>query len=61
MNDASATEEEPGGVLTIGGTNTTLYQGDIDYQTFTSPVEGGTFWLQTVTGASHAYSTAAWF
>jgi cathepsin D len=61
VNDASAQEEEPGGVLTIGGTNSSLYQGDIDFQSFTSPISGGSFWLQTVTGASsQTYSTAAW-
>jgi cathepsin D len=49
VNDASAQEEEPGGVLTIGGTNSSLYQGDIDFQSFTSPISGGSFWLQTVT------------
>jgi cathepsin D len=36
-------------VLTIGGTNSSLYQGNIDFQSFTSPVAGGSFWLQTVT------------
>jgi cathepsin D len=60
VNDASALEEEPGGVLTIGGTNSSLYQGNIDFQSFTSPVAGGSFWLQTVTGASsQTYSTVA--
>jgi cathepsin D len=49
VNDASAQEEEPGGVLTLGGTNSSLYQGNIDFQSFTSPVSGGSFWLQTVT------------
>jgi len=49
VNDASAQEEEPGGILTLGGTNSTLYQGDIDFQSFTSPISGGSFWLQTVT------------
>ncbi|KAH9032625.1 aspartic peptidase domain-containing protein [Lactarius hengduanensis] len=50
VDDASAQDEEPGGVLTLGGTNTTLYQGDIDFRSFTSPIKGGSFWLQTVTG-----------
>jgi cathepsin D len=49
-NVASAQAEEPGGVLTLGGTNTTLYQGDIDFRSFTSPINQGSFWLQTVTG-----------
>ena len=55
-NDPSAQEEEPGGVLTLGGTNTTLYQGEIDFRSFTSPINEGSFWLQTVTGASHTYT-----
>jgi len=50
VDDASAKSEEPGGVLTLGGTNKTLYKGDIDFQNFTSPINGGSFWLQTVTG-----------
>lgn len=49
-NGTSAQKEEPGGVLTMGGTNSTLYQGDIDFRSFTSPISGGSFWLQTVTG-----------
>ncbi|KAH9035382.1 acid protease [Lactarius pseudohatsudake] len=52
VDDASAKDEEPGGVLTLGGTNTTLYQGDIDFRSFTSPIRGGSFWLQTVTGVT---------
>ncbi|KAH9001074.1 acid protease [Lactarius akahatsu] len=52
VDDASAKDEEPGGVLTLGGTNTTLYQGDIDFRSFTSPIKGGSFWLQTVTGVT---------
>jgi cathepsin D len=51
LNDQSAKTEEPGGVLTLGGTNSSLYQGDIDYQTFTPGANGGSFWLQTVSGA----------
>ena len=51
INDQSATNEEPGGVLTFGGTNSTLYQGNIDFQPFTLSMGGGSFWLQTVSGA----------
>ena len=50
-NDKSATQEEPGGVFTLGGTNSTLYQGNIDFQTFTPLVTIGSFWLQTISGA----------
>ena len=52
LNDASATDEEPGGVLTLGGTNTTLFTGDIDFQNFPSGTQAS-FWLQTVTGMSY--------
>lgn len=50
VNDQNAKTEEPGGVLTFGGTNSTLYQGNIDFQSFTLPGNGGSFWLQTVSG-----------
>ncbi len=52
-NDPNAKNIEPGGVLTLGGTNSSFYQGDIDFRTFSSTINGGSFWLQTVTGASH--------
>ncbi|KAI0267050.1 aspartic peptidase domain-containing protein [Gloeopeniophorella convolvens] len=52
VNDPSAANEEPGGVLTLGGTNQTLFQGNIDFQTFSPPSGGGSFWLQTVTGVN---------
>lgn len=51
VNDPSAKDEEPGGVITFGGTNSTLYQGNIDFQSFTLPANGGSYWLQTVSGA----------
>ena len=59
-NNPSAQEEEPGGVLTLGGTNPSLYQGGIDFRGFTSPVNGGSYWLQTVTGAPNTYTLNAW-
>jgi len=36
--------------MTLGGANSTLYQGDMDFQTFTDPAKGGSFWLQTIAG-----------
>jgi len=51
VNNTSPTSEEPGGVMTLGGANTTLYQGEMDFQTFTDPKKGGSFWLQTISGA----------
>jgi cathepsin D len=50
-NVQSATQEEPGGVFTLGGTNSTLYKGNVDFQTFTPSVSNGSFWLQTISGA----------
>jgi cathepsin D len=52
VNDQNAKTEEPGGVLTFGGTNSTLYQGNIDFQPFTISSTGGSFWLQTVSGVT---------
>jgi cathepsin D len=52
VNNPTAQTEEPGGTLTLGGTNATLFQGDIDFQSFTPPQSGGTYWLQTISGAS---------
>ena len=57
INDQNAQNEEFGGVLTLGGTNSTLFQGNIDFQPFTLGNNGGGFWLQTVSGASR---TSAW-
>ena len=51
VNNPNAKTEEPGGVLTFGGTNSSRYQGNIDFQPFTLSGNGGTFWLQTVSGA----------
>jgi cathepsin D len=51
VNNTNAKTVEPGGVLTFGGTNSSLFQGNIDFQPFTLTGNGGTFWLQTVSGA----------
>ena len=43
VDNASADgEEEPGGVFTLGGTNTTFFD-DPDFQPFTSSQTGGLF------------------
>ena len=60
INDANAPDEEPGGVLTLGGTDPSLYRGDIDFRGFTFPISGGSYWLQTVTGAPHTHTLEAW-
>lgn len=44
VNQATATEEEPGGVFTLGGTNATFFKGDIDFVNMPSSVQTS-FWL----------------
>ena len=44
INDNSAQEEEPGGALTLGGTNASLFTGDIDFVNIPSGVTPS-FWL----------------
>ena len=61
VNNTSAQEEEPGGVLILGGTDPPFYQGDIDFRGFISPINGGSYWLQTVTGAPYTFTLKAWF
>ncbi|THH14900.1 hypothetical protein EW146_g5492 [Bondarzewia mesenterica] len=51
LNNQNAANEEPGGVLTLGGTNSTLFTGDIDFQNFPSGSQT-TFWLQTVSSVT---------
>jgi len=45
-NDSSAKEEEPGGVFTLGGTNSTLFTGDIEF--LNMPSGTPTYWLLTM-------------
>lgn len=51
VNSANEIDSAPGGVMTLGGTNSSLYQGNIDYQNFPS---GSTpsYWLQDVKSMS---------
>jgi len=48
INDPNAPSEAPGGTFTIGGTNSSLFQGDIDFVNLPSNIEPG-FWLLPVT------------
>jgi cathepsin D len=50
-NDSSAKEEEPGGVFTLGGTNSTLFTGDIEF--LNMPSGTPTYWLLTMSGECH--------
>ena len=49
-DDANATVEEPGGVFTLGGVNSTLFTGDIEFLNITSIFGTPTFWLLTMSG-----------
>jgi len=44
VNDPTAQVEEPGGIMTLGGTNTSLYTGDIQFINMPSGVTQS-FWL----------------
>lgn len=40
---------EPGGTFTLGAVNTSLYTGDIDYQSIPSGQQG--YWIQQLSGS----------
>ncbi|MBW0552019.1 hypothetical protein O181_091734, partial [Austropuccinia psidii MF-1] len=48
LNVSTATDIEPGGVLTLGGINTTLFQGNINW----IPLKAQTYWLIALDGVS---------
>lgn len=43
INDNNAASEEPGGTLTLGGTNGSLYTGDIEFLNVSGPIPS--YWL----------------
>lgn len=49
LDDANAQEEEPGGAFTLGGTNSSLFTGDIDFVDIPSGVTPS-FWLLPLQG-----------
>jgi cathepsin D len=49
-NDTSAQGEQFGGIFTLGGQNSTLYQGDVDFLPLVTNVGKQTYWLLTVSG-----------
>lgn len=49
ISDNNARDEEPGGVLTLGGTNTSLYTGNIEFVNMPSGT-APSFWLLELTG-----------
>jgi len=48
-DDPTASEEEPGGVFTLGGTNSSLFTGDIEF--LNMPVRTPSFWLLSLSCA----------
>ena len=56
ISDQNAKDEEPGGVFTLGGTNNTLFTGDIEFLNIQSNgvIDQNTFWLLPVTGTSYS-------
>lgn len=50
VNDPNAQFDEPGGQFTLGGTNSSLFSGDIDFVDIPSGVTPS-FWLLPVTSA----------
>ncbi|PCH35995.1 acid protease [Wolfiporia cocos MD-104 SS10] len=51
IDDADATPEEPGGVFTLGGTNSTLYTGSIEFQSLVDS-SSPTFWMLDVSSVT---------
>ncbi|KAF8881803.1 aspartic peptidase domain-containing protein [Infundibulicybe gibba] len=53
IDDPQANDNEPGGVLTLGGTNSSLFQGPIDFVDMpTSPESFNTFWMLRLTSVT---------
>lgn len=50
QNDTSAEALEPGGTFTLGATNSSLYTGDIEYQSI--PSNEVAYWTLAMTGLS---------
>ena len=51
LDDQSAQDEESGGVMTLGGTNSSLFTGDIEFNTLSTSSGTPTFWMLEMTGA----------
>ncbi|KZV73515.1 acid protease [Peniophora sp. CONT] len=49
LDIATITESDPGGTFTLGGTNSSLFKGDIEFNVFPNGTQPG-LWLQTVSG-----------
>ncbi|OCH87875.1 acid protease [Obba rivulosa] len=52
IDDQNTQQNEPGGELTLGGTNSTLFEGNIDFQNLANVPNGPTFWMLEVSGVT---------
>ncbi|KAF8893595.1 aspartic peptidase A1 [Infundibulicybe gibba] len=53
IDDPQASDNEPGGVFTLGGTNSTLFQGEIDFVDMPiSPQQSNSLWLLSMTSVT---------
>ncbi len=54
LDVSNPTDDEPGGVFTLGGTNSTLFTGDIEFLDLaaTSSANSATFWLLQMSSTS---------
>jgi cathepsin D len=59
-NDSRARDEEPGGVMTLGGTNSSLYTGEIEYTDMPVGYVPG-FWLLRMTGTFSQFAVGCIF
>ena len=51
QDDPNAKDEEPGGVFTLGGVNSTLFSGDIEFLPI--PSDTLTYWVLNMSGKCH--------
>ncbi|KAI0633532.1 aspartic peptidase domain-containing protein [Trametes polyzona] len=51
IDDTNPPDEQPGGVMTLGGTNSSLFKGDIEFNTLVN-ADAPTFWMLSMTGAT---------
>ena len=52
LDDAGVADEQSGGVMTLGGTNSSLFTGDIEFISLTTVGTAPTFWMLEMSGAS---------
>ncbi|KAI9067338.1 acid protease [Trametes sanguinea] len=52
LDDENPPDEQNGGVMTLGGTNSTLFTGDVEFVPLTTVGGSPTFWMLEMTGAT---------